>query len=190
MDRASRWGGHVHRGLVRLQRDQRVVDRDGFADADQHLNDRYRLKVADVRDTDFDPVVNPACGAVTSLLAGIRMRTFMHVFFGRQAGRSLSLHDHENRSLRDGVSDADAQVRHGPGDRRGYVHGGFVRLQRDQWVVDGNGVTGIDVDLDHRHVAEVADVGDLNLDSTHDAFLASLRGEAGGRLRAGNTTAG
>ena len=49
-DGASRWGGHVHGGLVGLQRDQRVVDRDGVADTDMHLDDWYRIEVTNVGD--------------------------------------------------------------------------------------------------------------------------------------------
>ena len=75
---------------------------------------------------------------------------------------------------------------------------GFVldSLAAGWTLTNGNGVTGIDVDLDHRHVAEVADVWDLNLDSAHDCVLprfledeptvvfeqvAQLPGEPGGR---------
>ena len=189
-DRAGRRGGHVHGGLVRLQRDQRVIDGDGVAGVDKHLDDRYCVEVADVWDGYLDLVVNPARGAITGLLTGIRMPAFVHMFLGRQARRPLSLQDHKHSSLRNAVPDRDPQFGDGAGRRGGHIHRGFVRLERDQRVVDSHSVTGIDVDLDHRHVAEVADVGDRNFNSAHVGFLASFTGEAGGRLRGSNTAAG
>ena len=45
-----------------------------------------------------------------------------------------------------------------------HVHGGLVALQRDQRIVGLDRVARLDVDLDHRDVLEVPDVGNLDLD--------------------------
>ena len=51
---AGERGRHVHRRLVGLERQQRVVDRDGVSGRDVDLDDRDVGEVADVRDLDRD----------------------------------------------------------------------------------------------------------------------------------------
>ena len=51
-DHAGERRGHVHRRLVGLEREQRVVERDRVARRDVDLDDRDVLEVADVRDLD------------------------------------------------------------------------------------------------------------------------------------------
>ena len=51
-----------------------------------------------------------------------------------------------------------------------HVHGRLVALQRDQRVVGLDRVARLDMDLDHRDVLEVPDVGHLDLDR-HRRFL-------------------
>ena len=46
--------GHVHRRLVGLERDQRVLGGHGVADRDQDLDDRDVVEVPDVGDLDLD----------------------------------------------------------------------------------------------------------------------------------------
>ena len=55
---------HVHRRLVRLERDERVLRLHGVARLDHDLDDRHVLEVADVRNFDFDhahdlPIASP-----------------------------------------------------------------------------------------------------------------------------------
>lgn len=44
---------HFHRGLVGLDRDQRIFELDGVASLDKHFDDRYVVEVADVRNPDL-----------------------------------------------------------------------------------------------------------------------------------------
>ena len=54
LDDARGRRGHVHRRLVGLERDQRVLGRDLVARGDEDLDDRDVGEVADVRDLDLD----------------------------------------------------------------------------------------------------------------------------------------
>ena len=51
---ARGWRGHVHRRLVRLERDERILGGDGVARFHEDLDDRDVLEVSDVRDLDLD----------------------------------------------------------------------------------------------------------------------------------------
>ena len=63
-DRAGGGRGDVHRRLVALQRDQRVLRLDALADGGVHLDDRHVLEVPDVGDADVDGFINAARRAV------------------------------------------------------------------------------------------------------------------------------
>ena len=54
LDHATGRRRHVHRRLVRLQRDQRILGLDRIAALDQHLDDRHVGEIADVRNLDLD----------------------------------------------------------------------------------------------------------------------------------------
>jgi hypothetical protein len=54
LDHAGVESMDLHAGLVRLHRDQRLVDLDRVADLDHQLDDLDFLEVADVRDFDFN----------------------------------------------------------------------------------------------------------------------------------------
>ena len=45
---AGEWSRYVHRRLVGLERDQRIVERHGVAGGDEDLDDRYLTEVPDV----------------------------------------------------------------------------------------------------------------------------------------------
>ena len=71
------------------------------------------------------------------------------------------------------VAELHLELAHDARSRGGHLHRRLVRLQRDQRVVDGNGIAGRDVDLDHRYVGEVADVRNLDLLGGHSSSLRS-----------------
>jgi uncharacterized protein (DUF2461 family) len=78
----------------------------------------------------------------------------------------------DQRTLGDLVADLDLQFGHHARDRRGHVHRGLVRFQRDQRILGLDRVAGLDQHFDDRHVLEVADVGNLHFDDvTHWVFL-------------------
>ena len=52
-DLARRGRRDLHRRLVGLEHDQRILDRDLVADGDQHLDHGYRVEIPDVRDLDL-----------------------------------------------------------------------------------------------------------------------------------------
>ena len=67
------------------------------------------------------------------------------------------------RPFADLVADLDLDFLHGARERRRHVHRRLVGFERDQRVLGLHPVAGLDVDLDHRHVVEVADVGHAHL---------------------------
>src|SRR5206468_10936321 len=50
--------GHIHRRLVGLQRNQRVLGVHAVADVDEHLDHRHVLEVADVGHFDVDQIAH------------------------------------------------------------------------------------------------------------------------------------
>jgi len=58
---------HIHGGLIRLQRDQRILDRDRVPDRHEDLDHGYLAKVPDVRDRDGE---FPDCGTHTVVGGG------------------------------------------------------------------------------------------------------------------------
>jgi len=58
LDDSRRGRRHVHRRLVRLERDQRILGRDRIAGLHQNFDDRHVLEIADVGDFDFDDLAH------------------------------------------------------------------------------------------------------------------------------------
>src|ERR1700734_2321319 len=52
LDDAGRWRRHIHGGLVRFQRHQRILHRHRVTDRHKDLDHGYLAKVPDVRDRD------------------------------------------------------------------------------------------------------------------------------------------
>jgi hypothetical protein len=162
----------VHRRLVGLERDQRVLDRHLVARRHEDLDDRHVREVADVRHADLDRLVRARVRAVRRLVVGRRLRGLLDdaLLRGRAARRRAAavrggaLEEEDHRALGDRVADVDAQLLHRAGLRRGNVHRRLVRLQRDQRILGRHLVARRDVHLDDRHIGEVADVGDADLD--------------------------
>ena len=82
------------------------------------------------------------------------------------AVRATGLEQQHQRAFGDLVADLDLHFPDGAGGGRGHVQRRLVRFQRDQRVLGLDDVARLDVDLDDRHVLEVADVG--NFDFHHD----------------------
>ena len=79
--------------------------------------------------------------------------------------RPRRLEAQDQRALVDLVADRDLQLLDDARMRRRNLHRRLVALDRDQALLDGDGVAGLDEDLDDRDIAEVADVGNPNVDS-------------------------
>jgi hypothetical protein len=58
-----------------------------------------------------------------------------------------------------------------PAAGSGHFHGGLVGLQGDERVLRLHRVAGTDFYADHRHVLEIADVGNLDFDELACRFL-------------------
>ena len=177
--------------------DSRVISgsstRHGVAGADVHLDDRHGVEVADIWDADLDLVVNTARASRNpSSHRGSGCPLSCTCSFGGRPGCALGLHDHERRCP------GKPCRRPRPATRRRCRPTGagtsIVALSDSRVTSGSSTVTAspaTDVDLDHRHVAEVADVGDRNLDMRSCCGSSRpFRGEAGGRLRGGRTDAG
>ena len=79
------------------------------------------------------------------------------------------------------VADLDLERLYHAGMRRGDLHRRLVALDRDQALLGGDAVAGLDQHLDDRDLVEVADVGDDDLDRAHPhpGPLPPGRGEGG-----------
>jgi len=71
------------------------------------------------------------------------------------------------RALRHLVADFHTQLLHHARPRRRNLHGGLVRLERDERLLLGDRVTWLDQHLDDFDVLEVPDVGDLHFVAGH-----------------------
>ncbi len=167
LDRPCRRRGHFHRGLVGFEGDQRVFRLDLVAALHRHLDDRHILEVADIGDSHLDDFVDARSRTIVSnrcALAG-RMATAPDLLPGCCARRcNLCFGDKDQRALGYPVADLDLDVLDHAVDRRGYVHRGLVRLQSDQRILGLDPVAWFDQHLDDRHVPEITDVGDLDVD--------------------------
>ena len=92
----------------------------------------------------------------------------------------LALHGRDQAALGDLVADLDLQRLDDAGRARRNLHRRLVALDRDQALLDGDRVAGLDQDLDHRDLVEVADVGNDDLD-----LAAARAAGAGAALAAG-----
>ena len=83
----------------------------------------------------------------------------------------------------DVVADRDPDGGDGPGHGRRNVQRGLVRLQGDQRILAGDHVPGGHLHLDDRHIDEVADVGDRDLDDLVNPARRAVAGRLGRRGR-------
>jgi hypothetical protein len=81
--------------------------------------------------------------------------------------RARSLQHHDERALLDPVAGLHLHLTHRAGGGRGDVHGRLVRLERDQRLLDRDGVARLHQHVDHADVLEVADDGDPDLEKWH-----------------------
>ena len=171
--------GDVHRRLVGLQRDQRIVDLDLGTGGDMDLDDLHALEVADVGDLDLDRLVDAGRASHSPRAPPSRAsRVLVDPLLGRDGGGTLGLEREDHTPLRDLVAELDLELGHRARLRRGHVHGGLVALQGQERVVDRDLLPRADMDLDDRDVLEVTDVGDLDLDG-HGISL-RVRGSGAG----------
>src|SRR6185369_17808896 len=77
---------------------------------------------------------------------------------------SLALEAQDERALVDLVADRDLHLLDDAGMRRRDLHRRLVALDRDQALLDGDGVARLDEHFDDGDVAEVADVGNADVD--------------------------
>ncbi len=89
--------------------------------------------------------------------------------FGLARPGTVGLERHQHAPLRYAVPDRDAQLRDRAGARCRHVHRRLIGLERDERVLDRDLVARRDVDLDHRDIGEVADVGDAYFRRRHNS---------------------
>ena len=171
--RTSGRSRYLHAGLVRLQRNQRIFRFDDRAGRDVDLDDLDLFEVANVRDFDLHQVIHAARGAVVGrprVRGWARRCALLDPLFGRNARGCLRLEQHDEVAFRHPVARLDADLGNRPGLRTRHLQAGLVRLQRDQRIFRFDLDARCHVDLDHRHVFEVADVRYADLDSSHAFF--------------------
>jgi hypothetical protein len=180
----------VHRRLVGLERDQRVLLGDGVTGVDHHLDDRHVGEVADVGDVDLDGLVLARLRAVARGGVGRRLgrRVLGDGRLGGLGGRAIAagvasgaVERKQHGALGHGVADRDLELADRARGRRRDVHRRLVRLERDERVLLGDGVAGRDEDLDDRYVGEVADVGDAHLERVSHGGSPPRAARAAGR---------
>jgi hypothetical protein len=170
---ASSRSRHLHAGLVGLQRNERIVRFDLGAGRDVDLDDLDLLEVANIRDLDLHEVVHAAGRAVVRrprVRRRASRRALLHPLLGRNAGRRLWLEQRDDVPFRHPVARLDPELSNRPRLWAGHLHAGFVRLEGDQRIFRFDFGAGRHLDLDNRHVLEVADVRDADLDSSHACF--------------------
>ena len=108
--------------------------------------------------------------------SAVRARSATASGVAESAGSAaVGLERQQHAALRDPVADLDPQLGDRPRLRRGHVHRRLVGLERDQRILDRDLVSGGDVDLDHRDVGEVPDVGDADFGGLTAAPAAGRR---------------
>ncbi len=131
-----------------------------------HLDHRNVGEITEVGDRDLDDLVNPTGRSVAGWLGRFRSGILGNVLPDRNRRCGVGRFGVEPQDqVADGypVADPDGHLADRSRGGRGNVHGGLVRLQRDQRVLGGHDVAGGHVHLDHRHVGEIAKVGDSDL---------------------------
>ena len=89
------------------------------------------------------------------------------------SGSGRSFQNRQQVANVDGVTHFDFEFFEHAGVGRWDFHRGFVGLDGDQGLLDLDGVTGFDKDFDHRHIFEIADVGDMNFNRARNrGFIA------------------
>jgi hypothetical protein len=160
--------GHIHRRLVGLQRRDRVIDLERAAHRAKELNDRDVLVIAYVRHLDFNHGTGRRSGGNGRRGGGNRRRRCRGRRGNRRSSKACGL-DHDHRgALANAIAHLDLDLldhtRHG----RGHFHGGLVRFQRQQRILQRDRVADLDEDLDDRNILEIPDIGDLDFDKlTH-----------------------
>ncbi len=91
--------------------------------------------------------------------------------FAQRGGR-CALDRRQQRALAHLVADLDLDLADHAGFRRGHVERRLVAFERENHIFLGDGLAGLDVNLDDRHVLEVADIG--KLDVTRHALTVSI----------------
>jgi hypothetical protein len=92
----------------------------------------------------------------------------------RRGASPFGFEHQDRRALVDLVAHGHLERLDDAGMRRRDLHRRLVALDRDQRLLGLDGVARLDEQLDHRHVLEIADVGNLDFDRGHARHLLSL----------------
>src|SRR5882724_611937 len=151
-------GRNLHRRLVGLEGDERLLLRHLVARLDQHLDHLDFLEVADVGHADGLRATR------SGLRRGRRLaRRFLSLRLFLLRLRFLRLvlgvEEQDRHALRHLVAGLHLELLHHPRGRRRDLHRRLVGLERDERLLLGHGVARLDQHLDDFDFLEVADVG-------------------------------
>ena len=152
---------NLHRRLVGLERDERLLLRHCIARLYQHLDDFDLLEVADVR-------YRNRGGAAVRAGPCFLLRFLFGFRFGLQTrlrlgGFVLRLELEDGRALRHLVAHLDLDLAHHAVGRRRNLHRRLVGLEGDERLLLGDGIARLDEHLDDGDVLEVSDIRDDDL---------------------------
>ena len=170
-----------HAGLVRFDRDQRLVDLDRVADLDHQFDDFDFLEVADVRHGHVDRATRRRRGG-----SGWRFGRLLGRFFsgGRRGCGSSSrriggaagfLEQQHQRTHGDLVADIDLDLFDDAGMARWNLHARLVRFDGQQRLVDLDRIARLDHQFDDFDFLEVADIGDFDFHNAHSVSSVIVR---------------
>ncbi len=185
-NRASHGRRHVHRSLVGLERDQRVLGLHRIARLHEHFDDRNILEVADVRYAHVDGLVH-SCRTVIGRgrTRGRGMAAFLDLLARRDTRRrGVGVDREDQRAFGYLVAELDLDVLDYAIDGRRYFHRCLVGLERNERILGLHRVTRLHEHPDDRDVLEVADVGDFDFDCRCHSLVA-FRSARGACPRAG-----
>ena len=94
-------------------------------------------------------------------------------------GRDSALEDRDHGSLGDAVPDLDLHLADGAALGRRHLHRRLVGFEREQRLVDRDRGARLHMDLDHRHVLVIADIGNADLDRLVDAARTAVARRTG-----------
>ena len=125
---------HIHRGLVRFERNERILGLQRVTRLDEHLDDRDVLEVADVGHADLDRLVDTRRTVVGRRCARRRgMAALLDFLWRRDTGRrSVGVDGDDQRAFGYLVADLDLEFLDDTIDGRRYVHRRLVRLERNR----------------------------------------------------------
>ena len=153
LHRAPKRRRHIHRGLLRFQRDERIFGFHRVAGLDEDFNHRHVLEIADVRYAHF--------GDAAGRTRRRRRRRDRCLRRGcrrsRRRARS-SVEQQNHAAFAHLVAELDLEFLHRPGGGRRHFHRRLVRFERNERVFRLYGIAHLDHDFDDRNVLEVADV--------------------------------